>query len=99
MDYVRFFDAGSFYVEAAEGVGELFVVDAEDVEHRVARGRGGEWGFWRVWRQLCGRQSTAKADARRSSTSDVGSGMAALPEVAAPEPLPADWPKWARQTK
>ena len=29
-----FFDAGEFGVEAAEGVGEAFVVDAEDVEHR-----------------------------------------------------------------
>ena len=31
---VRFFDAGEFGVEAAEGVGELLVVDAEAVEHR-----------------------------------------------------------------
>ena len=31
---VGFFDAGEFGVEAAEGVGELFVVDAEAVEHR-----------------------------------------------------------------
>ena len=29
-----FFDAGEFGVEAAEGVGELCVVDAQDVEHR-----------------------------------------------------------------
>ena len=28
------FDAGKFGVEAAEGVGELLVVDAEDVGHR-----------------------------------------------------------------
>ena len=29
-----FFDAGEFGVEAAEGVGESLVVDAEAVEHR-----------------------------------------------------------------
>src|SRR6478735_757272 len=32
--YMRFFHASEFGIEAAEGVGELFVVDAEDVEHR-----------------------------------------------------------------
>ena len=34
IDDVRFFDAGEFDVEAAEGVGEAVVVDAQDVEHR-----------------------------------------------------------------
>jgi hypothetical protein len=31
---VRFLDAGEAHVEAAEGIGEARVVDAEDVEHR-----------------------------------------------------------------
>jgi hypothetical protein len=34
---MRFFDAGEFYVEVAEGAREMFVVDAEDVEHRSAQ--------------------------------------------------------------
>ena len=34
FDHVGFFDAGEAGVEAAEGVGEAFVVDAEDVEDR-----------------------------------------------------------------
>jgi hypothetical protein len=33
-DDVGFFDAGEADVEAAEGVDEAVVVDAEDVEHR-----------------------------------------------------------------
>ena len=31
---VSFFDARAFYVEAAEGVGEVLVVDAEAMQHR-----------------------------------------------------------------
>jgi hypothetical protein len=32
--HVGFFDAGEADVEAAEGVGEAVVIDAEDVQHR-----------------------------------------------------------------
>jgi hypothetical protein len=38
---VGFFDAAEVHIQAAEGVGEARVVDAQDVEHRGAGGREG----------------------------------------------------------
>jgi hypothetical protein len=51
---VGFFDAGEFGVEATEGVGELFVVDAKDVEHRGVEVAEVDWVFGDVVAEVIG---------------------------------------------
>ena len=54
LHYVSFFDAGEFAVEAAEGVCELFVVDAEDVEHRGVEVAEVDWVLGDVVAEVVG---------------------------------------------
>jgi hypothetical protein len=61
---VGLFDAGEPDVEAAEGVGEAVVVDAEDVKHRGAPSRGGGPGF-RQWCRINGASARCKKVLRR----------------------------------
>src|SRR3954454_25086658 len=75
-----FFDPGEFGVEAAERVGELFVVDAEDVEHRGVEVAEVDWVFGDVVAEVVG---AAELDAGLDAGASEPDGEAAAVVVAA----------------